>query len=308
MKKRLFLAIGVLGALALSSCDAQDEKQINAAIKDKSNEEVIQMVVDANNDEALTAIYSDGLKLDGEFKMKGDLAALESVSGFASVTASGSLDVSGDISGVYNTSGVQASANVKAKINMKTVVTEGVTTETKIDLKGSATAESLNDEADAYLYAKLSGTADSTKLDQEYKYKFKKDSSSSGIGDIISDIDLSEFDITELQAVLGSASITVDDGMLLFTWENEALNSLIGNEVTNAGVKNLTGKASLGFDKNFHIKNLYVNVKADEMTASQSSLLNAKLENPSVYVNLNVKDGSYSIKSLKDKDTYSYVK
>lgn len=308
MKKKLFLVVGVLGVLSLSACDARDEKQINAAIKDKSDAEIVQMVVDANNDEALTETYKDGLKLDGEFKMKGDLAALESASGLGSVKASGSLDISGDISGVYNASGVQASANVKAKINMKTVVTEGVTTETKIDLKGSATAESLNDEADAYLYAQLSGTAASTKLDQEYKYKFKKDSSSSGIGDIISDIDLSKIDVSELQAVLGSASITVDDGMLLFTWENEALNSLIGDEVTNAGVKNLTGKASLGFDKNFHLKNLYVNVKADEMTASISSIFNGKLENPSIYLNLDVKDGSYSIKSLKDKDTYSYVK
>ena len=192
MKKELFLVVGVLGVLSLSACDARDEKQINAAIKDKSDAEIVQMVVDANKEETLTDVYSDGLKLDGEFKMKGDLAALESSSGFGSVTASGSLDISGDISGVYNASGVQASANVKAKINMKTVVTEGVTTETKIDLKGSATAESLNDEADAYLYAKISGTAASTKLDQEYKYKFKKDSSNSGIGDIISDIDLSK--------------------------------------------------------------------------------------------------------------------
>ena len=157
MKKELFLVVGVLGVLSLSACDARDEKQINAAIKDKSDAEIVQMVVDANKEETLTDVYSDGLKLDGEFKMKGDLAALESSSGFGSVTASGSLDISGDISGVYNASGVQASANVKAKINMKTVVTEGVTTETKIDLKGSATAESLNDEADAYLYAKISG-------------------------------------------------------------------------------------------------------------------------------------------------------
>lgn len=308
MKKGLYLAVGVLGVLALSACDAQDEKQINAAIKDKSDTEIIQMVVDANNDEALTDIYSDGLKLDGEFKMKGDLAALESVSGFGSVTASGSLDISGDVSGIYNTSGVQASTNIKAKVNMKTVVTEGVTTETKIDLKGSATAESLNDEDDAYLYAKLSGTAASTKLDQEYKYKFKKDSSSSGIGDIMSDIDLSKIDITELQAVLGSASISVDDGMLLFTWEDEALNSLIGDDIASAGVKNLTGKASLGFDKNFHIKNVNIDIKADEVTVSASSMLNAKLESPSIYLNLDVKDGSYSIKSLKNKDTYSYVK
>lgn len=174
MKKELFLVVGVLGVLSLSACDARDEKQINAAIKDKSDAEIVQMVVDANKEETLTDVYSDGLKLDGEFKMKGDLAALESSSGFGSVTASGSLDISGDISGVYNASGVQASANVKAKINMKTVVTEGVTTETKIDLKGSATAELLNDEADAYLYAKISGTAASTKLDQEYKYKFKR--------------------------------------------------------------------------------------------------------------------------------------
>lgn len=308
MKKGLYLAVGVLGVLALSACDAQDEKQINAAIKDKSDTEIIQMVVDANNDEALTDVYSDGLKLDGEFKMKGDLAALESVSGLGSVTASGSLDVSGDISGVYNTSGVQASASIKAKVNMKTEITQGVTTENKIDLKGSATAESLNDEDDAYLYAKLSGTAASTKLDQEYKYKFKKDSSSTGIGDIMSDIDLSKIDITELKAVLGSASISVDDGMLLFTWENEALNSLIGDEVTNAGVKNLTGKASLGFDKNFHIKNVNIDIKADEVTSSVSSMLNATLQSPSVYLNLDVKDGSYSIKSLKNKDTYSYVK
>lgn len=308
MKKELFLVVGVLGVLSLSACDARDEKKINAAIKDKSDAEIVQMVVDANKEETLTDVYSDGLKLDGEFKMKGDLAALESSSGFGSVTASGSLDISGDISGVYNASGVQASANVKAKINMKTVVTEGVTTETKIDLKGSATAESLNDEADAYLYAKISGTAASTKLDQEYKYKFKKDSSNSGIGDIISDIDLSKIDITELKAVLGSAAISVDDGMLLFTWENEALNSLIGDEVTNAGVKNLKGKASLGFDKNFHIKNVNIDIKADEMNVSASSMLNAKLENPSIYLNVDVKDGSYSIKSLKDKDTYSYVK
>ena len=122
------------------------------------------------------------------------------------------------------------------------------------------------------------------------------------------DIDLSKIDITELKAVLGSASISVDDGMLLFTWENEALNSLIGDEVTNAGVKNLKGKASLGFDKNFHIKNVNIDIKADEMNVSASSMLNAKLENPSIYLNLDVKDGSYSIKSLKDKDTYSYVK
>lgn len=274
MKKELFLVVGVLGVLSLSACDARDEKQINAAIKDKSDAEIVQMVVDANKEETLTDVYSDGLKLDGEFKMKGDLAALESSSGFGSVTASGSLDISGDISGVYNASCVQASANVKAKINMKTVVTEGVTTETKIDLKGSATAESLNDEADAYLYAKISGTAASTKLDQEYKYKFKKDSSNSGIGDIISDIDLSKIDITELKA----------------------------------GVKNLKGKASLGFDKNFHIKNVNIDIKADEMNVSASSMLNAKLENPSIYLNVDVKDGSYSIKSLKDKDTYSYVK
>lgn len=308
MKKRLFLTIGILGALALSSCDAQDEKQINAAIKDKSDAEIIQMVVDANNDEALTDVYSNGLKLEGEFKVKGDLASLQSVSGLGSVTASGSLDVSGDISGIYNTLGVQASASIKAKVNMKTEITQGVTTETKIDLKGSATAEALNDEDDAYIYAKLNGTADSTKLDQEYKYKFKKDTSSSGIDDIISDIDLSKIDITELQAVLGSASISVDDGMLLFTWEDEALNSLIGDDIASAEVKNLTGKASLGFDKNFHIKNVNIDIKADEVTSSVSSMLNATLQSPSVYLNLDVKDGSYSIKSLKDKDTYSYVK
>lgn len=76
---------------------------------------------------------------------------------------------------------------------------------------------------------------------------------------------------------------------------NEALNSLIGDEVTNAGVKNLKGKASLGFDKNFHIKNVNIDIKADEMNVSASSMLNAKLENPSIYLNVDVKDGSYSI-------------
>ena len=81
MKKELFLVVGVLGVLSLSACDARDEKQINAAIKDKSDAEIVQMVVDANKEETLTDVYSDGLKLDGEFKMKGDLAALESSSG-----------------------------------------------------------------------------------------------------------------------------------------------------------------------------------------------------------------------------------
>lgn len=265
------------------------------------------MVVDANNDEALTETYKDGLKLGGEFELRSGLNVLDNATSNTAI-ATGFFNISGDLSAVYNTEGVQATANATVKMKVSQSIVQGITQENNVDLKANATVESLNAEADAYVYAKVSGSASTAKLDQEYKYKFKKDSSSSGIGDIMSDIDLSKIDVSELQAVLGSASISVDDGMLLFTWENEALNSLIGDEVTNAGVKNLTGKASLGFDKNFHLKNLYVNVKADEMTASISSLLNSKLENPSIYLNLDVKDGSYSIKSLKDKDTYSYVK
>lgn len=296
MKKKLFLAIGALGAFALASCDAQDEKQINEAIDGKSEAEIIKMVSDANKDADLKEAYKDGLKLTADYKLKGNL----NVSNYAT----GDLNLTGDFSMIYNETGVQANASAKLKANIK-ASTGFSTTESKLNIKVNATAESLNEEDYSYVYASVTGEAEDTKLDNEVKYKYAKDNSSTGNIELPNVGDLG-IDISELQAHLNDASITVDDGMLLFTWDTSKLSTLFDN-VDNVTLNGLDGSVVVGFDTQFHLKKIKVDLKADEATTKYSGM-SVSITDVTVYLDCDAKAGSYSIKSLKDKDSYVLAK
>lgn len=296
MKKKLFLAIGALGAFALASCDAQDEKKINEAIDGKSEAEIIKMVSDANADANLKEAYKEGLKITADYKIKGNL----NVSNYAT----GDLNLTGDFSMIYNETGVQANATAKLKSKIK-VSTGYSTTESNINLKANATAESLNEEAYSYVYASVKGQAEDTKLDKEVKYKYTKDNSSTG------DIELPDFgdldiDISEFKAHLNDATITVDDGMLLFTWDTSKLSSLF-DDVDNVTFEGLGGSVVVGFDTEFHLKKVCVDVKADKASVSYSGMA-VSITDVTIYLDCDAKTGSYSIKSLKDKDSYVLAK
>lgn len=290
MKKR-FLLLGSIAVLALTSCDSKDTKEIQNNIEGKTQEEIVQMVADANANSSLEDELNEGCKLSGNATIKGNVSE-NNVLG-----VSGNVSLTADLSAIYNTDGSQTSLNANVSIK------DSDSKESFV--KANMVIESLNSEADIYTYANMETKLNGTESNQTTKTKAKKtEVDESALDEILNsmDINLDDVDISKLKELLSDCEVSVDDGLLLFT-------KSFDNETEAADyfkAEGLTGKLVVGFDKDYHLRKFECNVSAKNLSVSESGVEVVSLSDLVLSFSANLEAGSFKIKSLEDKGSYTY--
>lgn len=290
MKKR-FLLLGGIALLALTSCDSKDTKEIQKNIEGKSNEEIIQMVADANTDANVEEELKSGAKLTGNVLFKGNLDP-ENMLGVG-----GELSLSADVTAIYNSDGSQttASANVSVKDSDSKESTAKV----------EATIESLNSEDDVYSYSKISSKVNGTESNQTSKIKTKKTTNDESSSDEILknlDIDIDNVDVNELKDFFKDCEVSVDNGLLLFT-KTVTSDTQMPEGVS---VEGLSGSVIVGFDKDYQLRKLECSLSATKLSASENETVLFSVSNLNISFKVNLEAGSFTFKSLEDKGSYIY--
>lgn len=291
MKKSIFLCLGLFSLFTLASCDAQDEKAINAAIEGKSNQEISRMVKEAN--EAQTSEEENYFKMSAEYQIAGSLD---------SMVFKTDVKLNGQLKAVYNDNGLQLSTGLSSEVSYESQLTNKGSASFDADL----TIESLKDESDVYVLASLNGKSNVGSIDETHKVKVSKNNF-----DLFPTIEgvespttnESNLDFTFMYDYIESASISVDDGMLLFTWQKDALETIFKTNNMDYSYEGLEGSIQIGVNKNYRLSKVLVDLKLSQITAKYNEM-SFNLKSPTIYFEASNRYGKFSFKMLKHKDTY----
>lgn len=296
MKKNKILMVfsTAFALVSLASCSMADNKEIKEQISGKSQDEVIEMLNTKNSDEEVVTSYKDGFKLEASVSLKGK-ANIQSYH----ETSDKNLNVSADAKVILNSDGVQATASGKYKGSLSDTTNSGKDTD---NAKLSVKYESLKDETDAYAYLDYNIKLGDEEKKDTTKAKFKKSNSSDLLPD--NNFEYPEISYDDLEPLLKDATMSVGDGLLLFTIDLSEEASKTNSDL-DFDSKDLKGNLVIGFDKEYRLSRVHANASATSITLD-TDFLQATVSDFSFKLKLDLKGGSYSFKSISDKDKYQY--